>query len=75
MNTTPFAEYSAIAHAMKGVDFPAHRKELLEAAATNQAGDNVVKDFERLSERHVYKSVAEVMHALGHHVAKDAAPS
>ncbi|HET9028991.1 MAG TPA: DUF2795 domain-containing protein [Candidatus Aquilonibacter sp.] len=66
MNATPFSEYSAIAHAMKGVDFPARRKQLLETAIKNNAGENVLKDLQRLSERHEYKNVAEVMHAIGH---------
>lgn len=66
MNNPPFSEYSAIAHAMKGVDFPADRKQLIDKAKSHKADQNVIKDLDRLPEGQ-YKNVAEVMHALGHH--------
>lgn len=66
MSSSPFAEYAAIAHSMKGVDFPADRKQLIEVAKSHKADENVMKDLDRLPERK-YQNVAEVMHALGHH--------
>lgn len=66
MSNPPFAEYAAIAHSMKGVDFPTDRKHLIEIAKSHKADETVMKDLDRLPERQ-YKNVADVMHALGHH--------
>ena len=58
-----FREHTEIAHAMKGIDFPARRDDILEAAKANGAEGEAIDNLSRIPD-HDYDNVAQVMQAL-----------
>jgi len=59
-----FTENHQIAGAMKGVDFPADRDQIVEQAKSNGAPDQVVEEIGKLPDGD-FQNVAEVMSAIG----------
>lgn len=55
---------SNIAHHLKGIDFPAGKKQLLECARNNKADQDVVKTIEQMPDTQ-YGDMAEVMKGYG----------
>ena len=53
-----------IAHALKGIDLPADRQQLVRHARGNRAGQEITSLLERLPEQQ-YRTMAEVEKAVG----------
>lgn len=58
-----FEEQQEIAHALRGIDFPAGREQILQSAKANQSSRSTVATLERLPE-HEYETVADVTGSL-----------
>ncbi len=52
-----------ITHALKGIQFPASREDIVKQAEANKAPDDVRKTLDRLPQDGEYGTIAEVMHA------------
>jgi hypothetical protein len=53
-----------IAHALKGVDFPASRRDLVKHARSHKAGTDTIQVMEQLPD-HEYRNMADVMKGVG----------
>ncbi len=53
-----------ITKSLKGMDFPAHRDDIIEHARENGAGDDVIAMMNDMPEDD-YASMSDVMHAFG----------
>ena len=58
------ASAAGVAHALKGIDFPADRRQLVRRAKLNNAGESIVQTLEEL-ESDGFDSMADVEKALG----------
>jgi hypothetical protein len=53
-----------IARHLSGIDFPASKKNLIEHANSNKAGDDVIERLQQMPDRK-YESMADVMKGVG----------
>jgi hypothetical protein len=63
-NDTPFNKFIDVQKALKGVTYPADKQTLLEAAKSNGADDEALKQLEGLADGE-YGSPAEVSKGVG----------
>lgn len=56
---------SNLAHQLRGIDFPAGKQELIDVARRHKAGDEVIRQIERMPDQE-YRSMADVMVGFGH---------
>ncbi|SOC53422.1 Protein of unknown function [Chromohalobacter canadensis] len=55
---------AGVAHALKGVDFPCNKADLIKQAKANHANDDVIKVLNEFSQRQ-YETMADVQKAVG----------
>jgi hypothetical protein len=55
---------SNVAQHLKGIDFPCRKKDLIQHARKNQAGESILKALDAFPEQE-YSSMAEVMEGFG----------
>ncbi|MGR6035556.1 MAG: DUF2795 domain-containing protein [Candidatus Nitrosoglobus sp.] len=53
-----------IAHALKGIDFPASRRDLVKHAKSHKAGADTVRLMQHLPDQE-YRNMADVMKGVG----------
>jgi len=64
MATNPrFEENFELGHAMKGVDFPVDRNDLIRSAEENGVPEEALSRLKKLPDR-TFENVAEVMHEV-----------
>lgn len=56
--------FANVTHQLKGIDFPANKKDLIQHAKRNHAPKEVMDELEGFEERQ-YGSMADVMKAYG----------
>ena len=55
---------SNVAQHLKGIDFPCRKKDLINHARKNQAGDSILKALDAFPEQE-YSSMADVFKGIG----------
>jgi len=55
-----------VTHALRGMDFPAHKKDLIQQAKQNHAPQDAIKEIEQMDDRE-FGSMADVMKDYGKH--------
>lgn len=53
-----------VAEALKGIDFPANKRECIDYAKRHQASDDVLRVMEKMPEQK-YESMADIFKAVG----------
>lgn len=56
---------SNLAHQLRGIDFPARKKDLIKRARGHHAGEEIIRKLEHMPDQE-YKSMADVMAGFGH---------
>jgi hypothetical protein len=57
---------SNVAHYLKGIGFPAKKKDLISQAKKNDADEQVIQELDRMPEQD-YGNMADVMKGYGQH--------
>lgn len=55
---------TSVTRHLRGIDFPASKQDLLEKARSENAGDEVIQQIERMPDQE-YQSMADVMKGFG----------
>ncbi len=56
---------ASVAQALKGIDFPATKNELIEWAHKTRAPQEVIQWLQKMPGRGAYENMADVLHNLG----------
>jgi Protein of unknown function (DUF2795) len=65
LGALPPANVANVTHHLKGMDFPASKRDLLDKARNNAAGQDVLEALESFPDDEDFESMADVMKAFG----------